>query len=424
MPCSRHHFTAVAALGACVAFAQPGRAATVNFIILRDDGALTGEITNPSVTSERVMKVYAKTKLPRPDVLSVWTTFTVDGTPLETLFAPQQNDVEGIGLEAEYPTGSTFDSPFPPLRAILLHNDVTKLAERAQYNGGKVDGLARYLFLLELSHLWGPAIRIPGADAGVSDALIGFPFHWSFWMSAGGSPAGGNDWKDNGDGTFTTSGQSAAAVRYSMLDLYLMGLADPAEVPPFGILESSVPPSDVKDPFNKRAYSAKSFPWFGDGSFTAKASRREVTIDDVIATNGPRVPDRAHSPSKWNLGIVLWVGANQTEEEVLRAQSDFAPIAASFAPAFKDATRGRGTLEVITTSDVAIDIADGGTPDVGAEPAEVMSSQAATPGAKGGTSGCAIASPEPTASGPGPFGLLALLGLWGAALRARVRRRS
>ena len=63
---SRPHFVAAAALGACLAFTQAGSAATVNFITLRDDGALAGTITDPNVTSERVMKVYAKTKLPRP----------------------------------------------------------------------------------------------------------------------------------------------------------------------------------------------------------------------------------------------------------------------------------------------------------------------------------------------------------------------
>src|SRR6185369_11029244 len=98
-----------------------------------------------------------------------------------------------------FPPAGMLTSKTPPLDAILVHNDVTVLPARAAKMSAPVEGFANYLFLLELSHRFGPALRVPGAD---QNELTGFPFHWSFWMDAGGSPSGGNAWKDNGDGTF------------------------------------------------------------------------------------------------------------------------------------------------------------------------------------------------------------------------------
>src|SRR5262249_40555780 len=151
-------------------------------------------------------------------------------------FLPLGAHVKGIGLDAFFPPDGTLVSPDPPLDCILIHNDVTAIPKRAAKQVAPVEGFADYLFLLELSHRFGPALRLPGAQP---DELVGSPFHWSFWMDAGGSPSGGNVWKDNGDGTFTAVAATPATLAYSMLDLYVMGLATKAEVPPFGVLESS-----------------------------------------------------------------------------------------------------------------------------------------------------------------------------------------
>jgi uncharacterized protein (TIGR03382 family) len=303
------------------------------------------------------------------------------------------------------------------VRAILLHNDVTMLAERATYQGAPVDGFGRYLFLLELSHLWGPAILVPGPDGGApSGELEGFAFHWSFWMDATGSPAGGNAWKDNGDGTFTVSGQSPATVRYSMLDLYLMGLASANEVPPFGVLENAVPPTGITDPFTKQPYGASSFPWFGAAPFTVPATRRMLTMADVITVNGVRAPDVSASPKSWKLGIILLVGASASAAQVSAAEALLEPVAASLAPAFHDATSGRGSLVLVTASpdgpdagtDGSADDAGSAGPDAGAP---------STPNA-GQSAGCGCgAAGEPVAAAP----LFLPLAAW-LVMRRRTRR--
>ncbi len=413
----------VAAALASLTLATSDALAHGPYVVLRDDGTLAGKVADPDVALKHVMTAYEASGAPRPEVLSVWTTFPMDKSEIETLFLPASNDVTGIGLEQDYGGDGTFGTlAYKGLRAVLLHNDVLALAQRAKLQAAPVDGFADYLFLLELSHVWGPAVNLPtgasgdgGVDGGASgggpaDELIGFPFHWSFWMDAGGSPAGGNRWKDNGDGTFTVGAQSPSDITYSMLDLYLMGLADPSEVTPFGVLENAVPPSGMKDPFTGGSISKQSFPYFGTDTFTVHATRRSLTIDDVIQANGARVPARSAAPKSFKYGIALMLPASATDDDVAKAQAVFDPIAPTFVPAFARATRGRGSLELVTPATEDTPDAGGGQVDAGPMCPDGSSC--------GGASGCALA-PGALSHGGG----LAAFALGFVALAARLRRR-
>jgi hypothetical protein len=117
---------------------------------------------------------------------------------------------------------------------------------------------------------------------------------------------GGSVWQNNFDGTFTQLDDDyyVPATGYSYLDLYLMGLISAAEVPDFFILKNLVPAG--KD--------ANARPVF-------KADRTKVTIQDVIAAEGPRLPDVDHSQRKFNTGIVVMVehGQSPSPELIERA---------------------------------------------------------------------------------------------------------
>jgi MYXO-CTERM domain-containing protein len=418
-------FIAAAAASSSVTLAATSAAAHGPYVVVRDDGSLTHPITNPDVNRQAIMKQYKASGAPVPDILSVWTTFPMGGEVFETLFDPVANDVQGIGLEQDYGGDGTFTSDTPPLRSMLLHNDVLALAQRAKTQYAPTDGFADYLFLLELSHNWGPEVRIPSAadgGGGPSTELEGFPFHWSFWNDMGGSPAGGNPWKDNGDGTFTAQSQNPGAMTYSMLDLYLMGLADASEVKPFGALENAVPPKGVLDPFTGQPYAASSFPWFGTTPFTVTATRRTLTIDDVVATNGKRVPAFGASPTSWTLGIVLVVGATESDAQISQAEATFDPIAAGFAPAFSRATGGRGTMHVVTQlapdADAGADAGvDGDTDDAG-DDASTPDASASAPHASSGSGGCS------TGGSPADGALFGVAAALLVALRRRARSAS
>ena len=108
---------------------------------------------------------------------------------------------------------------------------------------------------------------------------------------------GGGVWQDNFDGTFTQLDDDyyVPATGYSYLDLYLMGMVSAAEVPDFFILRNLVPVG--KD--------ANGHPIF-------KADRTKVTIGDVIAVEGPRLPDVNQAQKNFNTGMVLVVEHGKT----------------------------------------------------------------------------------------------------------------
>jgi hypothetical protein len=165
----------------------------------------------------------------------------------------------------------------------------------------------------EVGHRWGAYVsakvngeRIslgpwPHWAAGLQ-ARVSFPYS----LPTEASTLGGGVWQDNGDGTWTQlrDGYFVPAAGYSYLDLYLMGLISAAEVPDFFILKKLV---RVGEDMNGR-------PIF-------RAERTKVTIQDVMAAEGPRLPDVDHSQRKFNTGIVVVVehGHSPSREILERA---------------------------------------------------------------------------------------------------------
>jgi hypothetical protein len=150
----------------------------------------------------------------------------------------------------------------------------------------------------EMGHRWGVSVS---ASVNGENIVLG-PVHWTRGLHAPvafpyqrpteASAMGGSVWQDNFDGTFTQLDDDyyVPASGYSYLDLYLMGLISPAEVPDFFILRNLVPAG--KD---------------ADGHPIFKADRAKITVADVIAAEGPRLPDVDHSQREFNTGMVLIV---------------------------------------------------------------------------------------------------------------------
>ncbi len=413
----RRTFAGALALAA-VAVAAPAAAAD-SFVTLVDDGTIEHNAFMTGVdelaVQAKLLDLYQASGEPLPDVLSVWTTFPLGGSPYSTIFDPLAADVNGIGV-------APMTSPEPPLRSILFHNDVTQLAARAALQGAPVTDFARYLFLLEFTHNWGPALAVPAPNG---TELEGFPYHWSFFMDAGGSPAGGNVWQDNGDGTFTTVSASPSTIGYSMVDLYIMGLATTAEVDPFGVLENVVVPATPTDPLWHGAYAAHSFPWFDTTTqLTVTATRRTLTIDDVVTANGARDPAAGGGPKAYDLGIVLLVSGTDSASTVASDAAAFSPIADNLAPWFHEATKGRGTLHVVT-HDASGSGGSGGGGGAGGAGGAASSSTSGSGGAGAGgdgasDSGCGCSVPG-DASESTPLSLLLLAAA--AQLVSTVRRK-
>lgn len=109
-------------------------------------------------------------------------------------------------------------------------------------------------------------------------------------MDSDASVMEGNDIEDLGNGSFQTVD---ATRHYSRLDQYAMGLIPASEVPPVFYVEN---PRELSAPRNPA-----SAPEVG---VTFKGTRRTVTIDDIIAAVGERVPSAANSKRDYRLAFV------------------------------------------------------------------------------------------------------------------------
>ncbi|HWK10972.1 MAG TPA: hypothetical protein VNR64_13015, partial [Vicinamibacterales bacterium] len=150
----------------------------------------------------------------------------------------------------------------------------------------------------EMGHRWSAFVsaRVNGETIPLG------PTHWArglqapapfaFQRPTEASAMGGGVWQDNHDGTFTQLDDDyyVPATGYSYLDLYLMGLIAPSEVPDFFILRNLSPAG--RD---------------ANGHAVFKADRTTVTIEDVIAAEGAREPDVDHAQKRFNTGIVVMV---------------------------------------------------------------------------------------------------------------------
>jgi hypothetical protein len=113
------------------------------------------------------------------------------------------------------------------------------------------------------------------------------PFPYSRPVEA--SIMGGVHWKDNGDGTFTNlaNGTMNPASGFSYLELYLMGFLPASKVPDFFVLRNQRPVG--KSP---------------EGTAIVASDKVRITIQDVIAHNGPRVPSFEDSPKAYTTAVV------------------------------------------------------------------------------------------------------------------------
>lgn len=155
----------------------------------------------------------------------------------------------------------------------------------------------------EMAHRWSAFVS---AKVGPETIPLG-PTHWArglqapapfpFQRPTEASAMGGGVWQDNFDGTFTQLDDDyyVPATGYSFLDLYLMGLIAPAEVPDFFLLRNLSP----------AGRDANGHPVF-------KADRTRITIADVIAADGPRLPDVDHAQKQFNTGMVMVVEHGRT----------------------------------------------------------------------------------------------------------------
>ena len=277
-------------------------------------------VTPNEAARARVARRFYETHGDNYDFLVVFTNFEFSTPGLLAFFNPVRNDVSGIGLPPA-DRGALYGSPgrlkgYVDMAAVERYRALPQSLEPGTH------GFLRTLGVLshEVGHQWLAQPRYRNSSGQLSPDLLGRAgSHWSYLLDSDASVMHGSDWTSNGNGTFTAARTWDG---YSPLDLYLMGLLDPARVDPFTLLRN--PAVDPTGAPNEGA--------------TVSAVPETVTVGQVIAAEGPRAPSHVLSPKDFRLGfIVLTAPGTEPSAEDLEAVER---VRSAFAGHFFALTRG------------------------------------------------------------------------------------
>ncbi|HEX8029318.1 MAG TPA: hypothetical protein VF491_12680 [Vicinamibacterales bacterium] len=256
------------------------------------------------------------------DQLVFWTEAPV----LTDAFAFQthvKNVITGTGLDI-----GDFSAQLGSAGTLQSIVNMDRIAKYGDSPSAKVFGENSALGILahETGHRWLTRIQFIDHNRQKSDALLGRQrAHWSFFADTDGSVMEGNEIQDLGGGTFRTG---SITEKYSRLDMYAMGLATAAEVPPWFYVESPLGNHQREDGTI--------------ANITFNGTRRNVLIQDVIDALGPRVPAAAESPRVHRQAYIFVRrrSAFQNPQDIARLSR----IRQEFVTFFNRATEGRMTL--------------------------------------------------------------------------------
>jgi uncharacterized protein (TIGR03437 family) len=190
----------------------------------------------------------------------------------------------------------------------------------------------------ELGHLFlaFSSIRTPGNPA--ARPMLGRQlFHWNFRFNSEASILEGNRIRDDGPTASPRFTTTATVEGFSPLDQYLMGLRAPEDVPPTFLVENAS--TTQIDPRPGVRF---------DGD------RRDITVDDLIAVDGPRIPSHTLEQRRFRMAIVLIVppggAASPSELALLERYKE------EIEAAWPRYTGGRGALDATLRRAVRLSI--------------------------------------------------------------------
>jgi len=273
------------------------------------------------------------------DFIASYSDFRVDnpegGTPST---GPRGGNVSGIGTNTNGLENYCSQGQLQWMFVEPVSTSAVQIQEHSPDNRMKDYDYAMSQIGHELGHRW-------AADASAlvnGERITLGPVHWGAGVHLPAAfpyanpprdeadAMGGSTWKDNGDGTYTQLDRDyySPAKGWSWLALYLMGLAKPEEVQPFFVLRN-LQRTGQSDAAGHPIY---------------KGEKTVITIQDVIAAMGPRVPDFDHAQKKFNTAIVVvTMPGKAPTKELLTAANN---IAEHWIAYWAKTTGGRSTMTV------------------------------------------------------------------------------
>ncbi|MDC6167882.1 CARDB domain-containing protein [Paucibacter sp. XJ19-41] len=229
-----------------------------------------------------IAKEFYRSFADKYDFIVAFSSFEFNTGDAKAFYLGVRNDTKGLG-ERLFDNSAYFGS-----KGVL--QGYVDMAALSRYNLDPSDPRfeeAMRVLSHEIMHRWAAHIRYIDGSGQASSAMLGRDgSHWSFLLDTGGSVQYGNRWQDNGNGSFTSK---ADRQFFSPLDLYLMGMLKKEEVPPFFLIRS--PGVDATR--------------LGEPGVTIQGQREDISIDQVIAANGPREPNADASQKQFRIGFVL-----------------------------------------------------------------------------------------------------------------------
>lgn len=235
-----------------------------------------------------------------------------------------RNSISGIG-------GSIGDSGGEYGSAKTLES-VVMMDSFSKYSSSPTDRVLREETTLsvlahEVGHRWLATARFSDGGTASMELLGRQQAHWSFYMHSSGSHDEGNQIEDLGGGAFRTGPTSQ---RYGPLDQYLMGVRPAAEVPPFFFIRS---------PVLDGAQTAERAP---QSNVDIKGTKKEVTIENVIAAMGPRSPAPAQNPAPWRIAFLYVTDGSALDADAVALVDR---IRSQFEAYFEGSTEGRFSID-------------------------------------------------------------------------------
>ncbi|MBI4168747.1 MAG: PKD domain-containing protein, partial [Acidobacteria bacterium] len=272
-----------------------------NIAVILDDGTLvSGSPTLVTNTGAIVRRFF----MSHGDDYDQVVIFAATNYPCEVepeggfaFYQPISNDVLGIG-DTIYNQAASFGLSTTRLRGFINMNDLPEFGKRpdsripffaSRANGPEVLGQ-------EAMHMVGAFVNV---NPAIGNILGRSNAHWSFFMHSYASVMEGNAWSEIGIDTFTTV---ESFRHYSQLDEYLFGFR-----PPAGVTE---PMFVINNPTNTGGLTASSSPRPG---VTINGTRRDFTVQDIIAENGARIPDASGEDHTVRTAFILVIPPGTTE---------------------------------------------------------------------------------------------------------------
>jgi hypothetical protein len=266
------------------------------------------------------MKAEHKLRDTDVDAIAVFQDFTTDIVFSATAYALGGNP----GVANIHSSRSAMGPQFP-LTPSLLHMNRLSI-----YTS---DRTATHLLLHEFGHRWLQSLvlkegattsRVLNPSTNHPAQYVHMPAAFPvFGSREETSVMGGGNFNVTPNGIFTSIGEQGYG--YSWIDLYLMGLAQPAEVAPFFYIANSSPALGS-------AYNPPAGTWTG--------TKRDVTIEQILEPMGQRNPAYPATQRTFRVLFVLVTDGTASNAEVAKLHE----LRSTMTKNFKIATGGRADL--------------------------------------------------------------------------------